>query len=171
MVADWWRLFGSSQLDQVISEAIANNPGLVAAQASLHASQDNLRSGYGIFYPTVDADAAATRERYSPANLGQRAPGSIFNLFTLSASVSYALDLFGGQRRLVEGLRAGVDVAHATEEATYLTLCSNIVNTVVAKAAYHAEIDATEQLIALQRQQVQLAEVQAHAGTAPYSTV
>jgi NodT family efflux transporter outer membrane factor (OMF) lipoprotein len=171
MIADWWRLFGSSKLDTVISEAIANNPGLDAAQASLHASQDNLRSGYGIFYPAVDASAAATRERYSPANLGQRAPGNVFNLFTLSASVSYALDLFGGQRRLVEGLRAGVDVAHATEEATYLTLSSNIVNTVIAKAAYQAEIDATEQLIALQKQQVRLAEVQAHAGTVPYSNV
>jgi NodT family efflux transporter outer membrane factor (OMF) lipoprotein len=85
--------------------------------------------------------------------------------------VSYALDLFGGQRRLVEGLRAGADVAHATERATYLTLSSNIVNTVIAKAAYRAEIDASEQLIALQKQQVQLAEVQAHAGTVPYSNV
>ena len=171
LAADWWRLFGSSKLDEVISGAIANNPGLQAAQASLRASQDNLRSGYGIFYPTIDADAAATRERYSPANLGERSPGSVFNLFTLSASVSYALDLFGGQRRLVEGLRAGADVAHATERATYLTLSSNIVNTVIAKAAYRAEIDASEQLIALQKQQVQLAEVQAHAGTVPYSNV
>jgi NodT family efflux transporter outer membrane factor (OMF) lipoprotein len=171
LAADWWHLFGSSKLDEVISGAIANNPGLQAAQASLRASQDNLRSGYGIFYPTIDADAAATRERYSPANLGERSPGSVFNLFTLSASVSYALDLFGGQRRLVEGLRAGADVAHATERATYLTLSSNIVNTVIAKAAYRAEIDASEQLIALQKQQVQLAEVQAHAGTVPYSNV
>ena len=126
-----------------MSEAIANNPGLDAAQASLRASQDNLRSGYGIFFPAVDADAAATRERYSPANLGQRAPGSIFNLFTLSAIVSYALDVFGGQRRLVEGLRAEVDVAHANEQATYLTLPANIVNTVIARAAYQAEIEAT----------------------------
>jgi NodT family efflux transporter outer membrane factor (OMF) lipoprotein len=169
--ADWWRLFESSKLDAVISEAIANNPGLGAAQAGLRASQDSLRSGYGIFYPAADAQAAATRERFSPASLGENSGGSIFNLFTLSASVSYALDVFGGQRRMIEGLRAEVDVARATEEATYLALSANIVNTLIAKAAYRAEIDATQQLIELQKAQVRLAEVQTQAGTAPFANV
>ena len=106
VAADWWRLFGSSALDAVIAEAVASNPGLDAAQASLRASQNSLRSGYGIFYPAIDAGSAATRERFSAANFGESTAGSVFNLFTLSASVSYALDVFGGQRRMVEGLRA-----------------------------------------------------------------
>lgn len=169
--ADWWRLLRSSKLDAVIAEAIANNPGLDAAEASLRSSQDNLRSGYGIFYPSIDADAGALRERYTSANIGQRLPATVFNLFTLSTSVSYALDIFGGQRRLVEGLHAQVDVAHANEQAAYLALTSNIVNTVIARAAYRAEVHATLQLIDLQKEQVRLAEVQSRAGTVPYSTV
>lgn len=171
VAAGWWHLFQSSALDAVIAEAIANNPSLDAAEASLKSSQDNLRSGYGIFYPSVDADAGATRERYTSSNIGQKSPGTVFNLFTLSASVSYALDIFGGQRRLVEGLHAQVDVAHANEQAAYLALTSNIVNTLIARAAYRAEVRATQQLIALQKEQVQLAEVQSRAGTVPYSTV
>jgi NodT family efflux transporter outer membrane factor (OMF) lipoprotein len=99
------------------------------------------------------------------------APPSIFNLFTLSATVSYALDIFGGERRTVEGLGAEVDVARATEHATYLTLWANIVNTVIAKAAYRDEIEATKELIALQKEQVKLAEDQEQAGTVPYSNV
>lgn len=168
--ADWWRLFHSEQLDAVIAQALANNPGLSAAQASLRASQDSLRSGYGVFYPAIDAAAAATRERYSAAQPVQDGE-NLFNLFTLSASVSYALDVFGGQRRLVESLHAQVDVARAIEQGTYLTLSANVANTMIAKAAYQAEIDATRQLLELERQQVHLAEVQANAGTAPYSTV
>jgi NodT family efflux transporter outer membrane factor (OMF) lipoprotein len=171
VTADWWRLFQSSNLDAIIAEAFAGNPGLDAAQANLRASQDNLRSGYGIFYPAIDADARATRERYTPANLGEKSPGTVFNLFTLSASVSYALDVFGGQRRLVEGLRAEVDVAHANERAAYLSLAANIVNTVIAKAAYRAEVNATVELIELQKEQVHLSEIQAQAGTIPYSSV
>jgi NodT family efflux transporter outer membrane factor (OMF) lipoprotein len=171
VAADWWHLFQSSALDAVIAEAIANNPSLDAAEASLKSSQDNLRSGYGIFYPSVDADAGATRERYTAANIGEKSPGTVFNLFTLSTSVSYALDIFGGQRRLVEGLHAQVDVAHANEQAAYLALTSNIVNTVIARAAYRAEVNATQQLIELQKEQVRLAEVQSEAGTVPYSTV
>jgi NodT family efflux transporter outer membrane factor (OMF) lipoprotein len=171
VAADWWHLFNSISLDEVIGEALANNPGLEAAQASLRQSENSLRSGFGIFYPQMDADAAATRQRYSVLKLGQTVPSSVFNLFTLSASASYALDLFGGQRRTVEALRAQVDVQRAIEQGTYLTLVSNIVNTVVAEAAYRAEIEATNQLIELQREQVQLAEVRVEAGTAPYSTV
>jgi len=170
VAADWWRLFRSPQLDAVIKEGIAGNPGLDAAQASLRASQNNLRSGYGIFFPSIDADAAATRERFSAVSFGQQAT-SVFNLFTLSATVSYALDVFGGQRRLVEGLRAEVDLARANAQATYLALESNIVNTVIAAAAYRAEIEATQQLIELQKEQVLIAKVQAEAGTVPYSNV
>lgn len=169
--ADWWHLFQSPQLEAVVREALAHNPGLAAAQASLRASQDNLRSGYGIFFPSVDGEVGAVRERYSPAALGQNTPSTIFNLFSLSSSVSYALDVFGGQRRLVEGLHAEVDVAHADAQATYLTLAVNVANTVVAAAAYRAEIEATRQLIDLQKQQVDIANVQAQAGTVPYSNV
>lgn len=171
VAADWWRLFKSPQLDASVSDAIANNPGLAAAQASLRQSEDNLRSGYGVFYPKIDANAGATRQRFTPSAYGQEAAPSVFNLFTLSATVSYTLDVFGGERRTVEGLGAEVDMAHATEQATFLTLSSNIVNTVIAKAAYQAEIDATAQLIELQKEQVKLAEFQAEAGTVPYSSV
>ncbi|HLJ39576.1 MAG TPA: efflux transporter outer membrane subunit [Steroidobacteraceae bacterium] len=168
---DWWQLFGSERLDSVVSEALRANPGLEAAQASLRVSENNLRAGYGIFYPQLQADASATRQRYAPISTGAAAPASIFNLFTLSASVSYALDVFGGERRMIEGLHAQVDLERATEQATYLTLVANVVNAVVARAAYRAEIDATRELIDLQRQQVRLADVQAQAGTAPYSSV
>jgi NodT family efflux transporter outer membrane factor (OMF) lipoprotein len=171
VAADWWQLFGSDRLDSVVGEALRANPGLEAAEASLRQSEDNLRAGYGIFYPQAEADAAATRQRFSPLKFGSSGSASIFNLFTLSASVSYALDVFGGERRMIEGLHAQVDLQRATEQATYLTLISNIVNTVVARAAYRAEVDATNQLIELQRQQVQLAQVQVSAGTAPYSNV
>ena len=41
----------------------------------------------------------------------------------------------------------------------------------IARAAYAAEIRATEQLIDLESQQLQLTEVQVRAGTAPYSSV
>jgi NodT family efflux transporter outer membrane factor (OMF) lipoprotein len=171
VTADWWRLFQSANLDAVVTEAIAINPGLDAAEANLKASQNNLRSGYGIFFPSIDADVGATRERYSGAAFGQQTSGSIFNVFTLSTSVSYALDVFGGERRLVEELHAQMDVARANNQAAFLALTGNIVNTIIARAAYHAEVEATRQLIVLQKDQVRLAEIQSQAGTVPYSTV
>lgn len=171
ILADWWRLFNSTQLNAVISEAIAGNPTLQAAQASLRQSQENLRAGYGVFFPQFDAGFDATRQKYSPARVGSSVAGSIFNLFTLSATVSYALDVFGGRRRMVEGLHAQVDMQQAMVRGTYLTLSGNVVNTIIARGAYSEQIKATEQIISLQKEQVEIGEAQALAGTAPYANV
>lgn len=172
IVSDWWRLFNSSKLDAVIKEAMANNPTLQAAQASLRQSQDNLSAGYGVFYPQVDAGLDATRQKLSQARFGgSSANSSIFNLYTLTGTVSYTLDIFGGERRAVEGLKAQVDFQRCIVLGTYLTLSGNIVNTVIALAAYREEIKATEQTIALEKEQIMITELQVQAGTVPYSNV
>lgn len=112
-------------------------------------SQENLRAGFGVFYPQVDASFDATRQKFSPIRFGGSPTSSIFNLFTLGTTVSYALDVFGGQRRAIEGLRAQVDFQRYTVMGTYLTLSGNIVNTIIAQAAYREEIKATEEIINL----------------------
>ncbi|HUI45368.1 MAG TPA: efflux transporter outer membrane subunit [Nitrospirota bacterium] len=171
IVSDWWQLFNSPKLDAVVKEAIANNPNLQAAQASLRQSQDNLRAGYGVFYPQLSAGLDASRQKSAPALTGGITPSSIYNLFTLSATVSYALDVFGGERRAVESLGAQVDFQHAMVSATYITLSGNVVNAMIAQAGYQEQIKATEQLIDLQREQVKLTEAQAQAGTVPYANL
>lgn len=75
--------------------------------------------------------------------------------------------MFGGQRRLIEGLHAQVDVQQATARATYLTLQANIVNAVIARAGYRAQIDATRQQIELAAEEVRLTQVRVDAATAP----
>ncbi len=172
IASDWWRLFTSSKLDALIKEAVANNPGLQAAQASLRQSQDNLRAGYGVFFPQFDAGFDATRQKLSQARFGgSSSNSSIFNLFTLTATVSYALDIFGGERRMVEGLKAQVDYGCYNVEGTFLTLIGNLVNTVIARAAYLEEIKATERIIDILKEQVKITEAQAKAGTVPFSNV
>jgi NodT family efflux transporter outer membrane factor (OMF) lipoprotein len=169
--ADWWRLFKSPQLDAVVRQAISNNPTLQAAEASLRQSQDNLRAGYGLYFPQGQAGVSASRQLTAPVQQGSQSSGSIFNLFTASGTISYTLDVFGGKRRTVEGLRAQADSQRYESKAAFLALSANVVNTSVARAAYMAQIRATEQLIELENQQLHLAETQARAGTAPYSTV
>ncbi len=170
LAADWWHLFGCARLDAIVADALANNPSLEAAQATLRKSQNTLRAGYGVFFPQVDAGASAGRQQYSPARVGSSLPPSVFNLFTLSGSVSYTLDAWGGQRRTVEGLRAQVEAQRYTVIGAYLILSGNVVNTLIASAAYRAEIDATKELIALEEEQVRLTDAQAQAGTVAYAS-
>jgi NodT family efflux transporter outer membrane factor (OMF) lipoprotein len=167
----WWRLFRAPALDGIVDDGLKHNQTVASAVSTLHQSEDALRAGYGIFFPQVGAGLDASRQRSSPANFGQNAPSSIFNLFTLSGSVSYLVDVFGGARRRVESLHAAVDFEQDTVLAAYLSMTANIVDTSIARAGYRAEIAATEALIDSAAEQVKLAEVQAEAGTVPYSTV
>ncbi len=171
ITADWWRLFNSSKLDAVIKDAITGNPTLQAAQASLRQSQDNLRAGYGVFYPQLNAGFDATRQKSLLAGLGSRSIHSIYNLFTLQGTVGYYLDVFGGERRTVESLQAQVDFQRYEVKGTYLTLYGNIVNAIIAQAAYREQIQAAEQIVSLDREQVGISEARWEAGTVPYSNV
>ena len=169
--ADWWRLFNSTQLNILVSKALANNLTLQSAQANLRQSQANLQAGYGVFFPQIDAGFTPVRQQFSPARFGNNSASSIFNLYTFSTTVSYTLDVFGGERRNVESLEAQKDLQRYTEQGTYLTLTGNIINAVIAKAAYQAEVETTEQWLALMQKQIKLTETQVSAGTVSYQAV
>lgn len=171
IAADWWRLFDYSKLNVVVIQSIDNNPTLQAAQASLQQSEDNLRAGYGIFFPQLGAGFQPTRQRFSPARFGENTGPSIFNLYTFSTTVSYVLDVFGGERRTIEGLGAQVDLQYYNAQGSYLTLSGNIVNAVVAEAAYSAEIDATQEIIGFLEEQTNITAAQAQAGVVPYANL
>lgn len=171
LAADWWRLFGSAPLDAMVQVALTNSPNAQGAQAVLRESQENLRAGYGVFFPQVGAAFGASRERQSPVRFGLAGAGGIFNLFTLGSTISYALDLFGAERRTVEGLRASVDMQRYTLLGTDLALTGNVVNTAIAREAYGEQVAIIRDMIAIQREQLAITRTRAAAGTVPYSAV
>jgi NodT family efflux transporter outer membrane factor (OMF) lipoprotein len=168
--ANWWHLFHSPELDHLVADAISGNPNLHSAQASLRESQDNLRAGQGVFFPQLGIGMDASRQHTSPFALGVRGvTSSIFNLFTLGSTVSYALDLFGSERRTVEGLRAETDYQRYAMQGAYVALTGNVVNTAFARQAYADEIDVVHQLISLQTQQLGLVDARISSGAEAFS--
>ncbi|HZV65253.1 MAG TPA: TolC family protein, partial [Telluria sp.] len=102
--AQWWSLFRSEPLDQLLRTALANSPTMAGAEAALRQAQENYRAQTGtLAYPAVNAQLGAARER--AAAFGG-APASVFNLYNASVNVSYIPDVFGGTRRTLEGARA-----------------------------------------------------------------
>ncbi len=163
---DWWRLFGSRPLRTLTERALKNNPDLAAAQAALRVAQANLAAGKGAFFPAIDANFSASRQK--PAISGPDIPAAdenpTFNLFTGQVLVSYTPDVFGGIRRNVESLQAQSDNQRFQLEATYLTLTSNIVVAAVQEASLRGQIDATQSLIKIGTDVLQLLRTQFNAG-------
>jgi len=62
--AQWWRLFRSAPLDELIRSALANSPTLVSAEAVLRQAQENYNAEYGSkVLPSVSGQLNVARER------------------------------------------------------------------------------------------------------------
>jgi len=165
ITADWWKAFGSPELDALIQAAIAGQPTLVAAKAALRQAEENVNAQYAVLYPSVDASLSARRQRISGASFGNPSiPSSTFNLYNASVSVTYQIDVAGGARRELEALQAGVDFQRFQVEATYLALTANVATTAFREASLREQIRATREIADAQDAQLVLAEKQFKLG-------
>jgi NodT family efflux transporter outer membrane factor (OMF) lipoprotein len=159
----WWTLFHSEPLNRLVEQSLAANPDIRAGEAALRQARENLYADQGSYYPSVDAQASATRER-TPGALQGRSGATTFNLYRASIDVSYSLDLFGAERRLVEADRAQAEFQGFQLEATYLTLSSNVVALAVQEASLREQIAATEDIIKSESEQLDVVRRQFQLG-------
>ncbi|KAF3998394.1 efflux transporter outer membrane subunit [Glaciimonas immobilis] len=165
----WWSLFQSAALDQLIRDALQRSPSMASAQAALREAQENLRAQTGsLLLPSVRGQIGATRQKASPVS-GTGA--GVFNLYNASVNVSYSLDVFGANRRQIEGSRATLDYQQFLVEATYLTLSSNLVTAAIQEASLRAQLQATREILRAREQQLDVIEKQFTLGAIPRSTV
>ncbi|MGB6976636.1 MAG: efflux transporter outer membrane subunit [Gammaproteobacteria bacterium] len=170
--AAWWFMFHSQALNDLICQGLDNSPNLAAAEAALREAQENVTAQIGAsLFPNITFQPSAERQRFSGAAFGVNSPPTTFNLYNVPFNVSYTLDVFGGARRQIESLRAQVDYARFEWEAAYLTLTANTVTTAVTVASLQRQIQATQQLIQLQENQLKIVKQQFELGGASMADV
>ena len=146
--AQWWSLFQSPGLNALISEALKSNPDLKSAQAALRVAKENVMAQEAAFFPTVTADLNASRNHNSTVlspTLFSFNP--YFNLYSAQLSADWTLDVWGGNRRAVEALRATREAQGFQLQAAYLTLTSALAAAAIQEASLRAQIAATESIV------------------------
>jgi NodT family efflux transporter outer membrane factor (OMF) lipoprotein len=152
----WWTLFGSAKLSALIEQAMAKYPDIDAQQAALRAVRENVRAEQGVLYPQVRGAAQRLREKVNGAALAPGFPNFITNIYQGTVSVSYSFDIFGGERRTLEGLQAQAEAQRYRVEASYVTLTSNVASAAIQIASIRGQIAATESIVALEQRQIEL---------------
>ena len=157
IAGDWWTLFHSAALNDLIERALKANPNLKAAQAALVVARENMLAQRGAYYPTVSGGFTASRQKTSVL-LSPVPNANVFNfsLYTPQVSVSFVPDVFGLNRRTVESLQAQEQQARFALAATHITLSSNVAAAAIQEASLRGQIDATRQLIAINTAMVQI---------------
>ena len=163
----WWMQFHSDALNRLVDTALQRSPTLDEARAKLVEARENYIAQAGATdFPAVDATLSGTRQKVNPAAFGIPIvpnPGP-FTLFNASVSVSYALDVFGGNRRALEALLAQVDYQTYELDAARLSLAGNVVSTAIRRASLQQQLALTQQLSDAQAHQLTIVEGRYAAG-------
>ena len=167
---NWWKKFGSTKLNALIDQALRASPTLDAAQATLFQAQQTYAAQMGSSqYPQVNAKLGAQRQKFNPSLFGQPGGSKIFDLYNAGVTVSYNLDLFGGNRRALEALAAQADYQRYQFEGARLTLAANITTTAMSQAQFAAQIKATVVILAAQKKQLNITRQRFELGAVPRS--
>jgi NodT family efflux transporter outer membrane factor (OMF) lipoprotein len=169
LAGEWWQLFHSEQLDEVVRTSIAASPTLVAANATLAEAREEVTVARAAFLPSLSAAAGA--QRASTGAVRTPGSGATANLYSIGLSTSYSLDIFGGTRRAVEQQQALADFQRDQLGAAYLTLTGSVVNEVLTIASTRLQITTTEELIASDRKNLALTQRAFDVGIVPRSDV
>lgn len=164
--AQWWGLFHSRRLDEVLAQAIAGNQTLAAARATLAQAQQAVIQARGGFFPQLDVSASAQHQRTSAGGGNRATSGTTFNLYSVGPSVSYAVDVFGGTRRRVEQQAALAENQNYQLAAAYLTLTGNAVTQAINIASSRLQLGAIQDIIAEDERNLRLVQQKFEAGKA-----
>ena len=164
--ADWWTAFQSPELNAMVEQALKNSPTLEQATARLKQAQEEVNARTGATkYPTVTGNASVTEEQLNLAALGVPFPNpSPFTLLNGSVAVSYALDVFGANRRAIEALKAQRDYEVWQIEGARLMLAGNVVAAAIRQAQIRQQIEVTNKLLAVEQKELKIAEERERAG-------
>ncbi|WP_211461352.1 efflux transporter outer membrane subunit [Collimonas silvisoli] len=145
----WWTVFASPTLNDLVERAFKHNPSIESAQAALRQAQESTAAQRGIYFPTLQASYSPSRQKNAVGTISPTLTSGdpLYTLHTAQLSISYAPDVFGLNRRTVESLAAQAETQQYQLEAAYLTLASNVVAAAIQQAALRAQIQASEEII------------------------
>lgn len=168
--SEWWTAFGSADLDAAVRQALKDNPTIVEADATLEEMRQQAGAIRGELGPQADANAGIQRERVNVAAFGFSGfPNPTINLYSVGGAVSYDLDLFGGGKRRLENAQAKAEAQAQRAKAAYLTISGDVALAAVEIARNRAQIAAVEQMLADDRQNLELARKAEQLGGAAHS--
>jgi len=149
----WWRIYGDAELEKTVDEALAGNADLLVAAARVDEARALLGEARSFFFPRVDAQASAARQRNSE-RVAFSPPGAPreFSTYRGALEVSYELDLFGRLGANAAAARAELEASEASRDAVRLALAAQVAKSYFALRSLDEQVDLTRRTVALREE-------------------
>jgi multidrug efflux system outer membrane protein len=165
--SDWWRGFGSPQLDGLVVQAQAGNLDMAAAIARVREADGQARIAGAPLLPSVSVTGEAARQRRpSSVSGGSSVGGSTIggstvsgssagggggggtNLYAGILSASYEIDFWGKNRSALEAAQQTAQASRYDEETVALTTVSSVATTYFQILEFRDRLAVAEQNLA-----------------------
>jgi multidrug efflux system outer membrane protein len=165
--ADWWRGFGSPELDSLIAEAEAGNFDLAAAVARIREADAQARIAGAALLPSVGASSDVSRIRpASVSNAGTAVNNrSAFTLYDAQLSASYEIDFWGKNHAALESAKETAQASRYNAETVVLTTVTSVATTYFQILELRDLIAVTQSNIASAEDTLKALQAQQIAGT------
>lgn len=182
--AQWWTALGDPQLNHLIDQTLATNPGLDVARARVREARANLRQQTATGLPTTESSAAYLRTANISSLLGASGAGGSggsggttqsnsgssggggLNLYVVGVDASWEIDFFGGNRRAVEGARATVEASEYQVGDALVSLTAEVAESYVELCDARQRLALTQQDLDIESRLVDLMKVRRAGGAA-----
>ena len=179
---DWWSLFGDPALAALEGRVAVDNQNVVAAEAAYRQAEALVSEQRAGLFPTVSLDAGATRSGGGRTGGGtvitQGAGGTGIvsggggrssTSYRLSASASWAPDVWGRIRRSIESARGNAQASQADLAAATLSAQASLATDYFDLRELDAEAALLREEVADFSQSLKIAQNRYNAGIAPHS--
>jgi len=161
--ADWWRTFGSAELDALVQEAATASPDLrIAAERVIQAEQSLRVSGASLF-PSLNLGGNTGWTRRD-ANDGSAVSETKSSAATLNAG--YEIDLWGRIAANVDSAEASLAGSRFDYDAARLSLSANVATTYFQLLALRERLRIARENLAIAERVLRIVEVRYQNGSA-----
>ncbi|WP_020651670.1 efflux transporter outer membrane subunit [Massilia niastensis] len=165
--AAWWTVFGDATLDSLEQRALHDNPGVKAAAQRLLQAQAQLGVARAGQLPAVSVSTGVSNTRTSAETAQGRALGGRSiegDNFSVGASLSYELDLWGRVRRAVEAADAQALAAQDDRDGVILLLSGQVASSYWQLRGLDAELAILRDALGTRQEAQDLVEARFKAG-------
>jgi outer membrane protein, multidrug efflux system len=176
----WWTALGDQELNQLENEALAASPDIDIARARLQQSRAGLKKSRADLLPNTEASGLYLYSHGLTSALGgsqsgeagagaqgqQASASNNLSFYDVGFDATWELDLFGGQRRAIEGAKAQANAAEANLHDAEVSLAAEVAQAYVSLRDLQARLALAQRNVEIESRMLALTQQRRDGGSA-----
>ncbi|MDR1460454.1 MAG: efflux transporter outer membrane subunit [Campylobacteraceae bacterium] len=167
----WWEEYGDETLNSLVEEALKNNKDLEIALLNISLARSSLAIKEADRYPTLGVQGGASRTQTSEEAFSSQGRRTTFNDFSLSAILSYEVDLWGKVSSSNAAAKADLLSSKASADGVRLSLASGVADSYFVLLSLKEQLSLIKQTIKTREETFELTKTRFEAGVERESTL